>query len=77
MLRVRNATPYASGMSATGFWAGMTAGRALLGFVTERFGERVCVSIYLAIALALELVFWLVPQFVSGAIVELKTLANI
>lgn len=67
MLRVRNATPYASGMSATGFWAGMTAGRALLGFITERFGERVCVSVYLAIALALELIFWLVPKFVRKA----------
>lgn len=68
MLRVRHASPYASGVSATGFWAGMAAGRASLGFVTERFGERLCVTIYLAICLALQLVFWLVPQFIVSAI---------
>jgi fucose permease len=46
----------------------MAAGRASLGFVTERFGERLCVTIYLAICLALQLVFWLVPQFIVSAI---------
>lgn len=66
MLRVREATPYASGISATGFWLGMTFGRALLGFITERYGERLCVTIYLVIAIGLELVFWLVPKFVSA-----------
>jgi fucose permease len=68
MLRVRSATPYASGISATGFWAGMTVGRAVLGFVTERFGERICITIYLALAMGLELIFWLVPSFVVSAI---------
>ena len=68
MLRVRHATPYSSGVSGTGFWAGMTAGRAVLGFITERFGERICVSIYLAVSIGLELIFWLVPQFVVSAI---------
>ncbi|ETN42356.1 uncharacterized protein HMPREF1541_01510 [Cyphellophora europaea CBS 101466] len=68
MLRVRNATPYNAGISGTGFWAGMTVGRAGLGFITERYGERLCVSIYLAFALALQLIFWLVPQFVVSAI---------
>ena len=65
MLRVRAASPYASGLSATGFWAGMTVGRASLGFVTERYGERLCVTIYLIIEIALELMFWLIPRFVS------------
>ncbi|KAJ9617168.1 hypothetical protein H2200_000889 [Cladophialophora chaetospira] len=64
MLRVRSASPSASGYSATGFWAGMALGRATLGFVTERFGERICISIYLALCLALQLIFWLVPKFV-------------
>jgi fucose permease len=68
MLRVRSATPYAAGISATGFWAGMTAGRALLGFITDRFGERICVMVYLGLAIGLELVFWLVPSFVVSAI---------
>ncbi|KFA68299.1 hypothetical protein S40285_07219 [Stachybotrys chlorohalonatus IBT 40285] len=68
MLRVRNATPYASGISATGFWAGMTVGRAGLGFVTERFGERLCLTVYITAAMGLELLFWLVPQFVVSAV---------
>lgn len=68
MLRVRKASPYDAGISGTGFWAGMAAGRASLGFVTERYGERLCVSIYLAICIALQLIFWLVPQFVVSAI---------
>jgi fucose permease len=68
MLRVRSATPHAAGLSATGFWAGMTVGRALLGFITDRFGERICVMIYLGLAIGLELVFWLVPSFVVFAV---------
>ncbi|KZZ93744.1 Major facilitator superfamily domain, general substrate transporter [Moelleriella libera RCEF 2490] len=68
MLEVRRATPYASGISGSGFWAGMTLGRAVLGFVTERFGERRCLTVYLAICVALELLFWLVPQFVVSAV---------
>lgn len=68
MLRVRKASPYDAGISGTGFWAGMAAGRASLGFVTERYGERLCVSIYLAICIALQLIFWLVPQFIVSAI---------
>ncbi|KAH6692259.1 major facilitator superfamily domain-containing protein [Plectosphaerella plurivora] len=68
MLRVRKASEFAAGASGSGFWAGMVAGRALLGFVTERYGERLCISIYLGIAIGLQLLFWLVPQFIVSAI---------
>ncbi|MBE7182506.1 MAG: MFS transporter, partial [Terriglobus roseus] len=68
MNRIRSASSYQAGMSATGFWAGMTVGRAGLGFVTEHFGERICVCVYLACAIALELIFWLVPTFIVSAI---------
>ncbi|KAH8897273.1 MFS general substrate transporter [Thozetella sp. PMI_491] len=68
MMRVRDASAYDSGISGSGFWAGMVAGRAGLGFVTERFGERLCVSIYIAASIALQLIFWLVPQFVVSAV---------
>ncbi|ATY64800.1 Major facilitator superfamily transporter [Cordyceps militaris] len=68
MLNVRHASAYASGISATGFWTGMALGRATLGFVTERFGERLCLTIYLATCLALELLFWLVPEFIVSAV---------
>ncbi|KAK2056598.1 major facilitator superfamily transporter [Colletotrichum caudatum] len=68
MLRVRRASAYASGISATGFWAGQALGRACLGFVTEKYGERLCISIYLVICIALQILFWLVPQFIVSAI---------
>ncbi|KAK7421145.1 hypothetical protein QQZ08_010075 [Neonectria magnoliae] len=68
MLKVRKASPYASGASASGFWAGMALGRAGLGFVTERYGERFCLTIYLAICIGLELLFWLVPKFIVSAV---------
>ncbi|KAK5993095.1 Bypass of stop codon 6-like protein [Cladobotryum mycophilum] len=68
MQNVRHASRYNSGISATGFWAGMALGRASLGAVNERFGERLCLSIYLAICLCLQLLFWLVPQFVVSAV---------
>lgn len=68
MLRVRHASPFAAGLSSSGFWAGMALGRALLGFVTERFGERLCLTIYLVICVILQLIFWLVPSFVVSAV---------
>jgi fucose permease len=68
MIRVRGANPFASGMTATGFWLGITLGRVSLGFLTPRLGERLAVCIYLALGLGLELLFWLVPNFVVSAI---------
>ncbi|KAL0932607.1 major facilitator superfamily transporter [Colletotrichum truncatum] len=68
MLRVRNASAYASGISATGFWAGQALGRAGLGFITERFGERLCITVYLGLCVGLQLLFWLVPQFIVSAV---------
>ena len=35
----------------------MAVGRVVLGFVTERYGERRSVTVYLAFAIALEVVF--------------------
>lgn len=68
MLRVRSASPYAAGIGGTGFWAGQTAGRAVLGFITDRLGERICVMAYLGLAIGLELIYWLVPSFVVSAV---------
>lgn len=68
MLRVRNADAFSAGASSSGFWAGMVAGRALLGFVTERFGERLSVLAYIGCAICLQLLFWLVPQFIVSAV---------
>ncbi|KAF2197861.1 MFS general substrate transporter [Delitschia confertaspora ATCC 74209] len=68
MIRVRDGSNFASGMTATGFWMGLTVGRVVLGFVTPRLGEKLAISIYLPITMALELLFWLVPQFYVSAI---------
>ncbi|KAI4845911.1 MFS general substrate transporter [Aureobasidium sp. EXF-8845] len=68
MLRERDASAFASGMTATGFWLGITVGRLILGFVTPRIGEKLSIAIYLPIATGLELLFWLVPQFYVSAV---------
>lgn len=47
MINVRKGQPFASGMSATGFWLGITIGRAVLGFVTGRVGVKVATSVSL------------------------------
>ncbi|KAH1488299.1 hypothetical protein LV164_007866 [Aspergillus fumigatus] len=61
MIQERNGKPFESGLVPTGFWAGVTLGR-----LNE--GERTAITIYLAISIALELVFWLVPKFVVSAV---------
>ncbi|KAF2166036.1 hypothetical protein M409DRAFT_23763 [Zasmidium cellare ATCC 36951] len=68
MIRIRHAANFASGMSATGFWLGMTVGRVVLGFVTPKIGEKLAIMIYLPLAMALELLFWLVPHFYVSAV---------
>ena len=68
MQRIRHGKPFQSGLTATGFWLGVTFGRVLLGFVTPIFGELISVSIYLALAVGFELIFWLVPNFISSAV---------
>ncbi|RYP26002.1 hypothetical protein DL767_008208 [Monosporascus sp. MG133] len=45
MMQVRNGDAFASGMTATGFWLGITVGRALLGFVTPRIGVKFAVTV--------------------------------
>lgn len=68
MVRHRNAEPFPSAMTATGFWLGITFGRLALGFVTERLGERWTTIAYLAIGMGLQLLFWLVPKFIVSAV---------
>jgi hypothetical protein len=45
MLEVRHAGDFASGMTATGFWMGITVGRVVLGFVTPRIGEKTAIAV--------------------------------
>ena len=68
MIRERDGGSFASGMVSTGFWLGITVGRVILGFVTPRIGEKVAVCVYVALGVGLELLFWLVPNFVVSAV---------
>jgi fucose permease len=45
MMRVRHGGAFASGMTATGFWIGITVGRVVLGFVTPRIGEKIAITV--------------------------------
>ena len=45
MIRVRHGDRFASGMTATGFWLGLTFGRLVLGFITPRIGEKLAVAV--------------------------------
>ena len=47
MIQVRKGAPFASGMTATGFWLGLTVGRVILGFVTPRIGEKLAIAVSL------------------------------
>lgn len=70
MLRVRHATPYLAGATATVFWAGITFGRIVLGFVTARVfrSEKAAVATYMGCAIVCELLFWLVPSTVLSVV---------
>lgn len=68
MTQVRHGPAFASGMTATGFWLGITVGRVALGFVTPRVGERISVSAYIILSIAFGLILWLVPQFYASAV---------
>jgi len=73
MIQVHRAEAFDSGMTSVGFWLGLTLGCVALGFATPRLGVKLAVSVYIPAAMALELVFWLVPQFhVSAVAVALQ-----
>lgn len=41
MVQVRHGEPYESGLIPTGFWAGVTVGRLVLGFVNDWLGTYI------------------------------------
>lgn len=45
MINVRDGGAFASGMTATGFWMGITVGRLVLGFVTPKIGEKLAICV--------------------------------
>ncbi|KAJ6557905.1 major facilitator superfamily domain-containing protein [Mycena capillaripes] len=67
MVTVRGGGPSA-GYIAAGFAGGVTLGRIALIWVNKRIGENRGVYVYCLIAIGLQLVIWLVPSLVGGAI---------
>lgn len=68
MIRVRHGGDFESGMTSTGFWLGISVGRVVLGFVTPHMGENLAISLYLVGAVVMQLLFWLVPNFIVSAV---------
>lgn len=68
IVSVRNGDPKQVGYIASGFWAGFTLGRVALADITHYFGERRMVFVYLTLAVALQLLFWLVPNIIVIAV---------
>ncbi|KAL2185323.1 MFS general substrate transporter [Thermothelomyces heterothallicus CBS 203.75] len=66
MLRVRHAEPFLAGLTSTFFWLGLTVGRVVLGFVTGKIGEKVAIAAYLLLSVALQLLYWLVPNVAAS-----------
>ncbi|KAF5857527.1 hypothetical protein ETB97_005666 [Aspergillus alliaceus] len=68
IVSVRNGDPKEVGYIASGFWSGFTLGRVVLADITHYFGERRMVFVYLALAITMQLLFWLVPNIIVIAI---------
>jgi fucose permease len=68
MQKRRNASAIVGSSVATGFWGGMTVGRLFLSLITVRLGEFWAMFLYIGVTIALELVFWLVPNLVVSAV---------
>lgn len=71
MTDVRGGSAFASGLAASGFWAGITVGRIVLGFVTGRVfkSEKHAATVYLFCAIIMQLLYWLIPNFIASAII--------
>ncbi|KAI0052068.1 MFS general substrate transporter [Auriscalpium vulgare] len=67
IIHVRGGGP-SSGYISAGFFGGLTLGRVALLWVNEKIGERRVIFFYVVLAIALELVVWLVPSLIGGAV---------
>ncbi|KAB5542547.1 major facilitator superfamily domain-containing protein [Coniochaeta sp. 2T2.1] len=68
MLRARHATPYLASLCSSSFWVGMAVGRFSLGPVTDRFGVRAAVVVYILFDIASDLLFYAVDAPVAAVI---------
>ncbi|KAL2857308.1 putative MFS transporter [Aspergillus pseudoustus] len=68
LVSVRNGDPEKVGYIASAYWGGLTLGRVTLADITHRFGEKRMIFIYIVLAIALQLMFWLIPHIITDAI---------
>ena len=68
LIDARGGDPAKVGYVSAGFWAGITIGRFALSGPAQRWGERYFVYGFAIVALAFELLVWLVPNVVGNAI---------
>lgn len=68
LVDLRNGVPSKVGYVASGFWGGLTLGRLVLPEVTHRFNERKMIYVYLIFAIAVQLMFWLIPNLIASAV---------
>ncbi|KAI6019817.1 MFS general substrate transporter [Pisolithus orientalis] len=67
VIDVRGGGP-SSGYISSGFFGGLMVGRVSLLWVNRKIGERRALFIYAFLAIGLELIVWLVPSLVGGAV---------
>ncbi|KAI0716684.1 MFS general substrate transporter [Earliella scabrosa] len=67
VINLRGGGP-SSGYISSGFFGGLTIGRVALLWVNHKIGERRAIFLYGVLAIALELVVWLVPSLIGGAV---------
>ncbi|GAB5591710.1 hypothetical protein Unana1_06610 [Umbelopsis nana] len=58
LTEVRGGDPVQLGQITSGYWAGLTFGRLVLGAITARFGEKRMVTLYLIITCAMIILIW-------------------
>ncbi|KAL4949893.1 major facilitator superfamily domain-containing protein [Aspergillus filifer] len=68
LVEVRNGDLDQMGYVPAGFYGGGFLGRLILAEPTHRLGERRMIFLYVVLCLALELVFWLVPDIITEAV---------
>ncbi|KAF8556039.1 MFS general substrate transporter [Imleria badia] len=67
IIDVRGGGP-SSGYISSGFFGGLMTGRVALLWLNQKVGERRVLFVYAVLAIGLELVVWLVPSLIGGAV---------
>ncbi|KIW17648.1 hypothetical protein PV08_04843 [Exophiala spinifera] len=68
LVRVRHGDLSSMGYVPTGYYGGGFLGRLLLAEPTHRLGERRMIFLYTVICVALQVMFWTIPNMVAGAV---------